>query len=100
MVSVMVMVLVLTTGFGGAFGAGFGADTTLGEGEQIDWTHLSAASADRGILAICEALGQLTGSAIGLGLELLAGLATCFGAGFGAGFGFGGTGTVTVLVMV
>jgi hypothetical protein len=53
------MVMVLAVGLG--FGAGFGATATLGAGEQIDCTHRSAASADLGILASCDELGQLTG---------------------------------------
>lgn len=57
MYSVMVMVLAVALGLG----AGFGATATLGAGEQIDWTQRSAASADLGMLAICEELGQLTG---------------------------------------
>jgi hypothetical protein len=94
---VSVIVIVLDPVFGLA--AGFGATLTFGAGEQVDWIHLSAASADLGMLASCEELGQLTGWATGLGAGLLTVLAAGFGAGFGAGLGFG-AGTTTVLVMV
>ena len=63
MVSVMVTVLVFTEGLG----VRFGAATTFGAGEQIDWAQRSAASAERGMLANCEVLGQLTGAATGFG---------------------------------
>ena len=96
MISVIVTVLV----FGTSFGVGFGAATAFGAGEQIASTQRSAASADLGMDAICDALGQLTTSTTGLGAVALIGLAAGLGAGFGAGLGFGGTGTVTVLDMV
>jgi hypothetical protein len=91
------MVMVLAVGLG--FGAGFGATATLGAGEQIDCTHRSAASADFGMLEICEELGQLTGLVTGLGETALTGLATVLGAGLGFGFGLAGAGTVTVFVI-
>jgi hypothetical protein len=92
--------LVFGVGLGVGLGVGFGADTTFGEGEQIDSTHRSAASAERGMLAIWEALGQLACATTGLAVAVLAGLADVFGAGLGVAFGLGATGTVTVLVMV
>ena len=63
MVSVMVTVLVFTVGFG----VGFGAATALAAGEQTDCIQRSAASAERGMLAIWEALGQLTAATTGFG---------------------------------
>ena len=102
MVIVSVIVLVSYFGFaltfGVGFGAGLGADTVFGAGEQIDSTQRSAASADRGMLAIALALGQLacTGGAAGFG----AGCETTLGLLFGGVLGFAGTLTVTVLVMV
>lgn len=92
--------------FGVGFGTGFGAATTLGAGEHTNLTQRSAASAERGMLAIWEGLGQLTRATTGFGVTtavgLAAGLGARLGAGFGAGFGFGfgGTETVTVLVIV
>ena len=53
-------------GFGFGFGFGVGLATILGAGEQIDSTHRSAASAERGMLAIWDALGQLTFATTGL----------------------------------
>ncbi|MCX6477929.1 MAG: hypothetical protein NT044_00700 [Micrococcales bacterium] len=91
-VSVIVRVLVFGTGFG----VGFGAANAFGAGEQIASTQRCAASADFGMLAICDELGQLTTSTTGLVTAELEALA----AGFGAALGFGGTGTVTVLVIV
>ena len=102
MVIVSVIVLVSYFGFaltfGVGFGAGLGADTVFGAGEQIDSTQRSAASADRGMLAIALALGQLacTGGAAGFG----AGFEMTLALLFGGGLGFAGTLTVTVLVMV
>ncbi len=99
MVSVIVLVSYLD--FALTLGAGFGADTVLGAGEQIDSTQRSAASAERGILAITPALGQLTctGEVGGFGADC----ATTFALGFafgGGGLGFSATLTLTVLVMV
>ena len=94
MTSVIVTVFV----FAGGFGVGLGAAVTLGAFKQTEATQRSAASAERGILASWEALGQLTTSTTGLGVGVVTGLAADFGAGLGAGFGFGGTGTVRVFV--
>jgi hypothetical protein len=95
MVCVIVTVLVLTGSFLTTT-FDFGATVAFGAGEQIDSTQRWAASAERGILALWDALGQLTAATTFFLAFTFAG----FTAGLRAGFGFIGTGILMVLVMV